>query len=623
MCVKWFAQEVFMQRHLVLIALLVSSTLRASSDVSGERQPRRVLAELMQPAASSHVSIDTGMPSPVTMAPNGRGQPAGDSQPGAGSSRIRGRVLIGDTMLPVRRATIQLTSPDLREPRAATTDLEGRYELANLPPGRYSISASKNGFLGLSYGQTRPSMPAQTLQLRARQVVDGVDLVLFRGGAISGRVLDEFGDPLTNVLVTVLRSQFQQGKPRLIADGARADTNDLGEYRIFALPPGSYYVSATLPPNPPPVDENGVQLLGDDPGGLAPIFYPATTDPTTAAKVNVTAGHTVPEVNMTLVATRLARVSGVATDRQGGPMTAGSVNAIPRGMAQNGFARSAPLRLDGQFRLTGLPPGEYTLLASSSSRVVPPAPGLSPAAPPRADVATGIVAVNGNDVDGVRLAPLVPVTVRGRVIFDNPVSATKINASAVRVTGEALNPDDAMAGLIGPPTTPRADFRFVLQLPPMLVIPRATVGAGSGTSWTVKAVSVNGLDVTDTGIALRPGEDVSGVEIELTDRPSEVLGTVTVRNAPASGYNVIVFPQDRDRWTLSGPSVFQSIRTDASGRFSMTGFRPGRFYAVAVLELDDLGWNDPEFLESAAQRATAFTLAHGEQKLLDLRGRSQ
>ena len=92
--------------------------------------------------------------------------------------------------------------------------------------------------------------------------------------------------------MTVLQSQFQQGRLRLIAAGARADTNDLGEYRIFGLPPGSYYVSATLPPNPPPV-ENGVQLLGEDSGGLAPIFYPGTSDLRTAAKVNLTAGESV------------------------------------------------------------------------------------------------------------------------------------------------------------------------------------------------------------------------------------------------------------------------------------------------------------------------------------------
>lgn len=577
-----------MQRHVVLIVLVVSSILCAASDVSAERQLR------------DHA--------------------AGNPQPGAASSRIRGRVLIGGTTQPVRRATIRVTSPEMRDPRTATTDLDGRYEVANLPPGRYSISASKGGFLGLSYGQTRLSMPAQTLPLGERQVVDGIDLLVFRGGAISGRVLDEFGDPLTNVLVTVLRAQFRQGKARLVASGQRANTNDLGEYRIFALPPGSYYVSAMLPPNPPPV-ENGVQLLGEEEsGGLAPVFYPATTDPTTAAKVAVTAGATVPEVNLTLVAARLARVSGAATDRHGRPMTSGTVSAMPRGMAQNGFARSASLGADGRFRLTGLPPGEYTLIASA--RIVPPAGGLPPGGLPRPDIATGLVVVNGGDVDGVQLAPLVPVTVSGRVIFDNPASAASVRASTIHVTGEALNLDDAMAGLIGPPTTPKDDFRFVLQLPPILVRPRVSVGAGRG-SWMIKSVYVNGVDVTDSGIALRPGEDVSGVEIELADRPPTVSGTVTIDDAPVSGYSVIVFPQDRDRWILSGPTVFQAARTDASGRFSMTGLRPGRFYAAAVLDLDDVAWTDPEFLERAALRATLFTLTFGEAKVLDFRARSQ
>jgi hypothetical protein len=286
-------------------------------------------------------------------------------------------------------------------------------------------------------------------------------------------------------------------------------------------------------------------------------------------------------------------------------------------MAQNGFARSASLGPDGGFRLTGLPPGEYTLVASA--RIVPPVAGLPPGGLPRPDVATGIVVVSGSDVDGVQLAPLVTVTVSGRVSFDNPASAAKVRASMIRLTGEALNADDATAGLIGPPTTPQDDFKFVLQLPPIRVMPRAIVGTGSGSSWMVKAVNVNGVDVSDTGIALRPGENVSGVEIELTDQPPKVSGTVTADNAQASGYSVIVFPQDRDRWTLSGPAVFQSTRTDASGSFAMTGLRPGRYCAVAVLDVDDAGWTDPEFLERAAQRATLFTLAYGEDKVLGLR----
>lgn len=583
-----------MQHHAVLCSLLLSVTLRPSLDI-----PRA--------------------PSPITIKENFRQTP-GAAQRSAGTSRIRGRVFIVGSTMPARRALIEVTSPDMRNVRTTTTDLEGRYEIANLPPGRYSVSASKDGFLGLSFGQTRPSMPSQALQLGERQSMEGVDLFVFRGGAISGRIVDEFGDPLTSVLVTVLRVQFQQGKPRLIAAGPRAETNDLGEYRIFALPPGAYYVSASLPPPPPPLDSHGVQRLGDT-GGLAPVFYPGTNDPNAASRVNVVAGETVPEVNISLVATRLASVSGVAMDRHGALITTGTVNALPRGMAQNGFSRGASLGPDGQFRVTGLAPGEYTLIVSS--RVAPPPRGMSSAAMPRPDVAVGIVAVNGDDVDGVRLAPLARVTVSGRVIFDNPLAAATISASAVRVTSEALNPDERMMGLMGAPTTPGEDFRFVLQMPPVLVMPRASVIAGPGSSWAVKAVSVNGADVTDTGIALRPGEEVSGVEIELTEQVPTVSGTVTIGNVPAAGYNVIVFPQDRTRWNLSGPSVFQLTRTDASGRFSMTGLRAGRFYAAAILELDDLGWTDPKLLESAARRATAFTLNYGDQKRLDLRGQSK
>jgi hypothetical protein len=588
-----------MQRYILAILILTTTTHRLSSTVAAERRLQHGVAESRL--------LNTAQPGY---------QPARDSRPATGNSRIYGRVLVGNTAVPARHALVRLTSPSLRDPRTAMTDQDGRYVFPNLPSGTYSMSVRKDGFLSSSYGQTRPTMAAQTLRLSEDQSAEGIDLFLFRGGAISGVVVDEFGEPAANVSVTVLRSQFQRGKRQLVAAGPRASTNDLGEYRVFALPPGAYYVTATLPPNPPPI-ENGIQLLDEDPFGLSPVFFPGTPDPALASTVSLTPGESVSGVNMALVATPLASASGVATNQRGAPMTAGTISAIPRGMAQNGFARATALRPDGTFRITGLPPGEYTLLASS--RVAPQAAASAAAALPRPDVATATVSINGGNVDGIHLAPLFPVTVSGRVIFDNPQSAGSVRASAIRVSAATLNSDDAMVGLMGSPITPADDLRFTLHLPPTAVMLRATISAGGQSSWTVKAVHVNGTDVTDTGIALRPREDISDVTIELTDRAPKVSGMVTVADAPAAGYHVIVFPQDQDRWLLSGPGLFLSTRTDANGAFSLTGLRAGRFYAAALLDIDELGWTDPDFLKDAVRRATGFTVASGEQKALDLR----
>lgn len=547
--------------------------------------------------------------------------PSPSTTPGAVEhGRIRGRVYVGDRMLPARRATVRVTSPSLREPRALTTDTEGRYEFASLPPGRYSVASSKSGYLGLAAGQKRPSMPSQTLILSAGQVLDGIDLYLLRGGAVTGRVVDEFGDPLANVSIAVFRTQFRQGKRRLVAAGARAETNDLGDYRVYALPPGDYYVSASVPPEPPSM-ENAVQLLGDDPSGIAPMFHPGTSDVEMATRVSVAAGETVSEVNISLLATRLARVSGIALDRRQAPVTSGSVNAIPRGMAQNGFSRSAAIRPDGQFRISGLPPGDYAIVASP--RVAPPAGGAMPGAVLRPEVSAGLVSVNGDDIEGLRLIPLVPVTVRGRVVFEDAAASATVRPASVRIIAEPANSDDAMIGPLGSPAVVQDDFRFTVQLPPIAMGFRAFVTATDGVPWVLKSVQLNGLDVSETGIVLRQGEDLSGLEIELTNRPTRVTGTVAQRSTPLAGQYVVVFPEDRARWGVSGGGAFQLGRTGTDGRYVISGLRPGRYYVLALSEVDEIGWMDPDHLERIAPQATRFALAPSEQKVVDLRGSSR
>ena len=127
---------------------------------------------------------------------------------------------------------------------ATTTDANGAYELKELVAGRYQLNASKGSFVQLQYGQARPFEPGKPLELANGQTVERVDFNLPRGGIIAGRILDEFGDPTSDVQVMAMRYQYVQGRRQLGPAGRIATTNDIGEYRLFALPPGQYFVSA-------------------------------------------------------------------------------------------------------------------------------------------------------------------------------------------------------------------------------------------------------------------------------------------------------------------------------------------------------------------------------------------
>jgi hypothetical protein len=137
---------------------------------------------------------------------------------------------------------------------------------------------------------------------------------------------------------------------------------------------------------------------------------------------------------------------------------------------------------------------------------------------------------------------------------------------------------------------------------------------------TLKAVRLNGADVTDSGIEVKPGEDMSGLEIELTNRVTEVSGVVTNgRNEPVKDYSLIVFSSDREHWG-PGSRFVRTGRPDQDGRFKITGLPVGSYYAVAVDYIDPADdATDPELLERLRGKAATFSLNEGETKTQDLK----
>jgi protocatechuate 3,4-dioxygenase beta subunit len=256
-----------------------------------------------------------------------------------GTAVIRGHVFDASTGQPLRRAQVRAFSPELRENRATTTDANGAYELKELVAGRYQLNASKGSFVQLQYGQSRPFEPGKPLELANGQTVERVDFNLPRGGIIAGRILDEFGDPTSDVQVMAMRYQYVQGRRQLGPAGRIASTNDIGEYRLFALPPGQYYISARAMGN-----LNFVDTQSDDRSGYAPTYYPNAASVADAQRVTVAVGQTLTDINLSLSPTRLARVAGTAVDSEGKPLAGAFVmmisvagsGALPRAAARSG-----------------------------------------------------------------------------------------------------------------------------------------------------------------------------------------------------------------------------------------------------------------------------------------------
>ena len=559
-----------------VILLLVAATLVVPTPAFAQ-----VTAVLQTPAA--------GGPTPQA--------PARDTAAKTGTARIRGHVYAAENGAPLRRAQVRIFAPELRDNRVTSTDERGAFEFRDLPAGRYTLNASKGNFVSLQYGQTRPSQGGTPLQILDGQTVEKVDFALPRGAIITGRVVDDYGEPVADVQVAPMQSRFVQGRRQLTPSGRNGSTNDIGEFRIFGLPPGQYYIGATF--------RNFTFGDSDEHTGFAPTYYPGTANPAEAQRIKVDVGQSVSEINIALVATRTAKVSGSVTDAEGRPVMTGGVTAFPRGGTGMFFgpAANGGIKPDGTFAIPGLAPGDYTLRAN----VGMPNGGVP-------EFATAQVTINGEDVNDVQLMTAKMSTITGRVVVLDATAAQPPRLP-IRINLTPMNPDDMMFGGGGGGGNVNDDFTFELKTPPGKF--RLFVGTSPG--WTLWAVRDNGVDITDSGIEVRPGRGATDLEVALTNRVSDLSGLVTnIRGEIVKDYTVMVFAQDRERWSTN-TRYRGGGRPDQDGRYKVRGLPAGDYYAIALDYLDPTEAGDPELLERLITKSSPFTLGDGETKVLDLR----
>jgi hypothetical protein len=135
----------------------------------------------------------------------------------------------------------------------------------------------------------------------------------------------------------------------------------------------------------------------------------------------------------------------------------------------------------------------------------------------------------------------------------------------------------------------------------------------------LKAILLDGTDITDTGIEIKPNEPVAGIEVVLTSKTTEVAGAVTAGNQPATDYTVVIFSEDPQKWMVPMSRHIASARPNQEGRFQVKNLPAGSYYAVALDYIAQGDWNDPDVLDRLKTRATRFSLAEGEARNLDLK----
>lgn len=519
----------------------------------------------------------------------------------AATAAIAGRVVAADTGRPLPNATLELVSFEvMRVPKRAVTDAQGRFTFTELAAGRYQLQASADRYATLDFGNTRPFESGRPIDLRDGERFDRADFSLPRLGAIEGRLLDEFGDPAPNILVQVSRLQFAAGRRRLVPESSRIPvrpTDDRGQFRVFGLAPGDYYVTAVP----------GAFTGQNETGGFAATYYPGTTHAAQAKRVRVDVNQDALNVTFALVPAPMSRVSGTVVDANGRPVSQANLWLAPNdraGVIDLTIARGIADR-SGNFSFRNVPPGRYVVQAFG-----PPVGGGNLGRAPFGWVS---IAPNGADLTGLVLRVATGTSARGRVVFEG--SAPRPSTRDVGVTSRSIEFASSPLGGGPRPSVMNEDWTFELGNQFGTPVLQVRVAA---PAWALKRITHGARDVTDVPIDLSR-EDVEGLEIVLTDRVTSIGGGVTDAGGRAlASYNVVIFAADRGRWTFPSRSVTLA-RPNQEGRYVVRGLPPDQYRAIALPFVDGSEWQDPEFLDKMWYLATPLTLGDGEAKTVDLK----
>jgi hypothetical protein len=576
---------------------------------------------------------------------------AGSAGPSIGTASVIGIVVDAqNSPQPLRRAIVTVSGTDLTSPRSVITNDDGRFELRRLPAGRLTVTAAKPGYVNGAFGATRPGRRGTPVEIAAGET-GTLSISLARGAALTGAVRSDTGQPLGGMRVFAMDADSPASPhpaPEPSQYGTTALTDERGVYRLYNLAPGEYMVAAiptTTVSNdvtrltvaetdailarlrqrqatgvPPPQDLPPAMPAGT----LAPMFYPGTPAQNDAGRVKVASGEVRAGLDITWAPVPTTTIEGmVAGD---GQLPSSVQLSIASGNTVRFFALGGanpqlvqPPGRDGRFRYSGIVPGRYTIVARASAAA--PSGGREGApfttAPGGDDTQYAVesVEVTGQPVTGVTLRLQRGSRVAGRIVFDAG-KQKPTDFATIRVGVRSVGGGSAVTI---PNVTPAADGRFAFgPLPPGAYVFSIVTTPGAG-SWWFRSAMKNGRDVLDAGVALRPGEDHDGFVLTLTDKRSEIFGTLwTAAGQPASAYYIVAVPADAAFWTPASRRV-KSTRPGTDGAFSVLDLPAGDYLLVTLTDVEPADLQRRDFLSSIAPAGVKVTLGLSERKRQDLR----
>jgi len=500
---------------------------------------------------------------------------------------------------PVKTATVQLQNlQDLARTTSVVTDVSGRFELRGIDPGRYWLKVSRTGFVTQEYGQRTPNDPGAEIRLSAGQNLRDLPFRLIPWGVISGIILDEEGEPLPWAQVSALREVYSSGKRKLSPE-ALVPTNDLGDFRLFGLKPGRYFVSAKY--------KAGLHIVGrgevreDDNDDFRPefmpIYYPNSPDPARASTIALKAGEEITSVEILLRPVATYRIRGRVYNMVAGRRSNTGV-IVQLEQRNSNITWGSPDRqlnvekTDGSFEIAGVLPGSYTLSAFWFEDG-------------RRYQARQSIEVGNADLEGVNLAIMSGITIPGRIVWDGKPSLERDELLVSIAAADSMVSFNTPARVVGGSFVLRDVFDGTYRL---RVI-------GQSKDGYVKSVRYGSSESLDSGFTVFRGTQ-SSLEVTISSRGARIQGAVMDKdNLPVTGVWVVLVPDEAHR---DQSRLFQKAAPDQFGHYLLRGIAPGDYKVFSWDEVEDGAWEDPDFLRTFEDRGQKVSVEEGDTKTLDI-----
>jgi hypothetical protein len=480
---------------------------------------------------------------------------------------VSGQVITAADGTPLKSSRVVLMGQDAgSHPQAfsAATDGDGRFEIKNVAPGRYTFFATHSGYLTQEY-QARRMFGGTAITLAPGQQVGDALFRLVRGAVVTGRVVDESGEPLAKIGVTALRKrspeEMEDLSPRVSKDrliwSFTAQSDDRGEYRIFDLMPGEYYVRASgsdfgLG------SEDGMDWATRTSVGsqYAASFYPGVIQLDQAQTVVLSPGEEV-RAEFAMRHVKTVEVSGRILAIDGSAARNASVMLIAPELGRWEQELSANTGATGEFTIKNVPPGEYALIAQQQDQ-------------DRPVFARQTLEVGNQNIDSIVLTFSPGTNIRGRIVSVGAslpervqINLETTHESATPTSGGAQSKPDGSFLISGVSDGDYAVWIYDLE-----------------QGWYMRSARVGGEDVLEKGLQVEKGSSVGTLEITISPAAAQLEGVVTDHDKLAGGARVWARPEPE---TPYNRMLSKRTSTDQNGHYVFPTLAPGKYRVIAKL----------------------------------------